>query len=78
MGRSLLVDYCRKSGGHLHPNVVDTTAPLTTQTKSMTPAPKRRWFRATGYPVFEALLALLLVIGAAGAVVMPVLQWMCR
>lgn len=37
-------------------------------------APKRRWFRATGCPIFEAFLALLLLIGAMGAVAVLIVQ----
>jgi hypothetical protein len=37
---------------------------------------RRRWFRATGYPVYEAFLALLLLIAFVGALVLPILQWL--
>jgi hypothetical protein len=44
----------------------------------MTSAPKRRCFRATGYPVFETFFALLILMGAAVAIVLPIFQWLFR
>jgi len=41
-------------------------------------APKRRWFRATGYPVFEVFFAMLFLMGTAVAIVVPILQWLFR
>ena len=44
----------------------------------MTPVHKRRWFKATGYPVYEVFLLILVLIGAAFAVIVPILQWLFR
>jgi hypothetical protein len=40
--------------------------------------PNRRSFRATGYPVFEAFFALLLLMGLAMAVILPIAQSLRR
>jgi hypothetical protein len=42
----------------------------------MSPAPKRRWFRATGYPVFEMFFLLLVLVAGAAAIVLPILRWL--
>jgi hypothetical protein len=48
------------------------------QRMRLIPARGRHRFRPTGYPVFEAFLFLLLLMGAAAAIIIPILQGLFR
>jgi hypothetical protein len=42
----------------------------------MSAEPKRRWFRATGYPVMELYFLALILVGGAISLLLPIIQWL--